>query len=564
MHTFARYFSDWTSSRRFSFKILPAAALALLVLSAYVSSISGDFVYDDQRVVLANPVMEHKDWQALAAIFTRDYWGAYHPNNANAPVESSYYRPFIHVYELVAFALVGKSGAGWHLISILLHALAAILVMLVLDKSLEAATSLPQKSRRLLALFAAAIFAVHPVQGEAVAWISAFANPLGAIFSLSAFYCYLIYRDRRKFSHIALASLLLAAALLTKEIAAIGVLLIAAHELFIFNRQSTLKQKLRSAAKPVIAFGVVTGAYLAVRYAVLHGIAAEGRNLNFPEDDLFTLTDTIRTLPSLVTTYLRLAIMPFGHSMMYDFSYVRSFLSAGFWLPLCFLSMAGALLVWGCKRVPELRIAAVWMVIPLLPHLNTRVFASEEIVHDRYLYLSMVGVAFLLAVAAYKSADRLRLSSFGRLSFAAVILAALCISTITQNTQWQNEGILWLHAAAHAPHSRIPHLALGVLAESRQDYDCALAEYTAALNVNPDTLDALNNQAFVYAKLGWWDKAMANFEKIVGLTPNKAIAHLNLSVAYGAQQRAAEAAVEKQKAVDLDLQKSLDALKSSN
>jgi tetratricopeptide (TPR) repeat protein len=220
--------------------------------------------------------------------------------------------------------------------------------------------------------------------------------------------------------------------------------------------------------------------------------------------------------------------------------------------------VAGSSLLWWGRRTPEIRIAAIWMLLPLLPHLNTRVFTSEEIVHDRYLYLSMVGVGLLLSVVAQKAAERLRLSSIGRLSIASVILIVLCAATISQNAQWQNESTLWRYAAAHAPNSRVSRMALGILAESRKDYENAVEEYGAALRINPDILDALNNQAFAYAHLGRWNEATANFERIVELMPNKAGAHMNLSVAYSMQKRLADAEREKQKAIELGLPKPPD------
>ncbi len=106
--------------------------------------------------------------------------------------------------------------------------------------------------------------------------------------------------------------------------------------------------------------------------------------------------------------------------------------------------------------------------------------------------------------------------------------------------------------AAHAPNSRIAHIGLGLLAESKQDPASALREYEAALKINPDIIDALNNSAFVYARGGDWSEATKNFERIVSLTPDKAPAHFNLSFAYSVQKRYAEALSEQRIAIELD------------
>ena len=79
-----------------------------------------------------------------------------------------------------------------------------------------------------------------------------------------------------------------------------------------------------------------------------------------------------------------------------------------------------------------------------------------------------------------------------------------------------------------------------------------MREYEAALKLNPDIIDALNNSAFVYARSGHWPEATRNFERIVSLTPDKASAHFNLSFAYSVQKRYAEAVSEQRRAIELD------------
>ena len=79
---------------------------------------------------------------------------------------------------------------------LLLHAAAGILVFVLMDKSLAAATMLGDRNRRLLAALAAGIYVVHPAQSESVAWISGLVNPLSSLFLLGAFYLYLSYREK--------------------------------------------------------------------------------------------------------------------------------------------------------------------------------------------------------------------------------------------------------------------------------------------------------------------------------------------------------------------------------
>jgi len=239
---------------------------------------------------------------------------------------------------------------------------------------------------------------------------------------------------------------------------------------------------------------------------------------------------------------------------MYDFGYVRSIGFQSFWLPLMIVLAVAACLLYLSQRMIEARLAVIWMVVPFLPHLNTRVFTSEELIHDRYLYLSMMGVGLLVAAMVLRmwQVPRLRLTCYSLACVSVLIISSLCLMTAAQNKQWVRDESLWAWSAEHAPNSRVVHLALGALAESKRDTEGALREYEAALKMNPDIIDALNNAAFVYARSGRWQEAAQKFERIVWLTPNKAIAHFNLSFAYAVLKRYEEAAREQAAAIDLD------------
>ena len=94
-------------------------------------------------------------------------------------------------------------------------------------------------------------------------------------------------------------------------------------------------------------------------------------------------------------------------------------------------------------------------------------------------------------------------------------------------------------------------MALAEIAEKRGDLDESLREYEAALQINPDIIDALNNSGFVLARMGRWTEAVGRFERIVALTPDKAIAHFNLSFAYGMLRRYPEALHELEQAIEI-------------
>jgi tetratricopeptide (TPR) repeat protein len=177
---------------------------------------------------------------------------------------------------------------------------------------------------------------------------------------------------------------------------------------------------------------------------------------------------------------------------------------------------------------------------------------SDEIIHDRYLYLSLAGGGLLASTLIVKAVRNMVVSTYAVAASATAVLTLLSLATVAQNRVWRSDADLWRNAARHAPNSRIVRLAVGTLAELEQDFDAALYEYESVLAIHPDVIDGLNHAAFVYARQRRWTEATRNFERIVAITPHKAIAHFNLSFAYAVQKRYGDAASEQRLAIDLD------------
>ena len=529
-------------------------ALLLLVVAVFANSVAGSFVHDDRLQIQNNPLFGRWDWTTISRPLTHDHWAALRPEQAGGRVDSYYYRPLFGLFLMAGYEIAGRSPLLWHLITLLLHAAAAILLFIVLDKSLARAAEIEDNGRRLLAALAAAIFAVHPAQSESVAWISGLVNPLSAILLFGSFYFYLSYREKTESSLAKLAASLglFAAASLTKESALTLVLIVAAYEIVILNHGLSLFKRARIAAVQATPYALIGAAYLAARYRVLGLLSGRNQNANFPDDAVLTLADNLRTLPALLVAYTRLIVFPFDLSFLYDFHYVRAISLGSFWAPLGGVLTIICVLAYLAKRMPEIKLAVIWMVIPLLPHLSTLVFASDELIHDRYMYVPLAGAALIPAALIVRASQISATARRWAIFASAVLLAALCAGTIFQNKEWRNDEAMWTNAASHAPNSRMVHISLGSLAESRQDSQSALQEYEAALRINPDIIDALNNAAFVEARLDRWDDATRHFERILALTPNKPVAHFNLSFVYAVKKRYADAIREQKAAIDLD------------
>jgi len=527
--------------------LLVLVGVSLLTLGTYYNSLSGGFVRDDRQLIVDNPMVGKWNLETLKLAFTRDSWANLEPEVAGDKVDSVYYRPMFLLALMWGHSVAGTNPIAWHLIAICMHLLAGILTFLAVYKILELTTHEANVSLTLMSAFATAIFVVHPVQSESVAWISGLVGPLSTALMLGAFLCYLAYRRTGAARALIGCALLFLIAAFTKEQTLTLPIIILACEYSAFRNQETAKASQRGKIVLINMTGAMI-VYLVCRYAAIGSLLGRNQNLNFPDDASLTLADQLRTLPTLLLHYCKLVVYPADLSLMYALGYVRRVNVGDFWLPLTAVSGLAALIIYAARRSPAAAIALIWLAIPLLPHLNTRAFVSDEIIHDRYLYGSFIGVGIFAAWLLW----RVSLQPAIRASFAGAVLLALVALTVNQNRQWKTDESLWTRAAKTAPDSRLVHLALAALAEKRHQPGIALAEYESVLTAHPDVIDALNDFALLSGRTGHWPEAAQKFERIVELTPDKAIAHFNLSFAYAVQKRFGDAAREQRRAIELD------------
>src|ERR1700693_5256567 len=291
----------------------PSALLPLLGLVTFVvysGSLSFEFVWDDLPQIVNSPII--RSWSNLPRAFTSDLW--YHVARHQV-----YYRPLFVAWSMLNYTLFGLRPWGWHLGAVLLHvgAVAAVFCMV----------------RRLgmeywAAALAALIFALHPVHIEPVTWISAASDTMVTIFAALAFAAFLNGRGaarnpqrnpesqrnsgRKKRAAWRMASLaLLACALLTKEMAVMFSALVAIYAwLYPSKGNASLGQRVVGAVMEAAPYAVVTLAYALLRkHALLHPTGQF--------DPSHGMVDVARTLPLVLSVYLRQLLIPVGITGLY-------------------------------------------------------------------------------------------------------------------------------------------------------------------------------------------------------------------------------------------------------
>ena len=512
--------------------------VALAVLFS-ANTLTNTFAAEDTQLIVNNVFL--KDWRNLPQAFASGDW--FLATNDISSVAKSEYRPMVLVWQNLVYTLVGTSTSGWHLSSLLLHAVVTFLLFVVFRRF----TGRPE-----LALLSASLFAVHPVHAEAVAWASGVADVLLALFLLPAFYAYLRYRERRDGAWLALAAVFFLFSLWVKEAAFALLLIIAYCELIHFKEREPLPARSRRLLWAGIAMLVPAAIYLLMRRQALGAW--------FSTQDVFMpLATTLATIPVATLTYLKLAVLPFGYSYQHYTPWVVSFTDVRFFAPLAALIAIAALVALSRSRL--LRFAGVWLIALILPAAaGIGRLPVEYMVQDRTLYLASAGFCLAVALGVEWLTARLPEGRRKPLTIALISLLVLVagVATIRQNRTWHDDVSVFTRNVAADPDSPYAHSALSTLYFSMGKVREAEAAARHALEINPQHINAYQSLSFFSKQFGKLDESIAYLEQArdrVPLTPltrrELATLYLNLGLQYGEKKDRGRAEEHLVKSLDL-------------
>ncbi len=457
----------------FRFGSNPSRIGILLLLAAtyfvYAPVTAFSFVYDDIFQIVQNPRID--SWGLLPGYFTQHFWAHVPGTPANL------YRPLVLVWFLINNSIFSHEPSGWHLTTLLVHLTATALVFLIARKLLR---------QPLSAFGVTALFALHPIHVESVAWVSAVTEPLCAVWFLASFLGYMKFREKDGSIKWLLASLgCYGAALLTKETAVGLPVLLIAYELM--NQGWTeIGVSLRSSARRLWPYFVVLAAYLAARFEILHGLAHRASTV--------PLHDAFLTLPWAFWFYVRKCVWPGAMSPLYDIHYVTAIRSFDFLAPALLTAFASVALICAYSRrgFDKLALALTWFVLTLAPALAAFVAAPKyEGLTDRYLYLPSVAVCLLAGLALDASASRPWIQ---RTAWACLALALFAspFAIRSQARVWESNYSLFQRAVELAPGNVTAAINFGVELQRRERYQEALALAQNSLTSEPDSVNLLS------------------------------------------------------------------------
>lgn len=486
--------------------------LLLLVVISYIPSLDAPFVFDDiDNIVLNLKVHAEKITDLGRAL--------------NSEVSSS--RPLAMFSFAVNHWLGGLNIFGYHLVNILIHSLNALLLyqllLLIPVPRLPATTVVSADQFRKTAFWAAALWAVNPVQTQAVTYIVQRMTSMATFFYLATLCLYLAWRSERLATRPAIPLLLgtFALGLACKEIVLTLPLALILLD-YIFFPQN-LQRRL-----PFLAGGVLLSLFLALYYLQGHAFAPL---TTFPNRN-FNAWERIMTQWRVIWHYLSLFILPIPDRLhlTYNFTVSRSLFSPWTTIPALaaiITSITSAILL--RHRFPVLAWAILFFFLTMLPEAS---FINLELAFIHRLYLPSL---FLVFAALYY----LPAATSKKAGPALLLLIALwSYWTITRNDEWQNKGRLWRtniergETTARAENN----LATALIDGGR--FTEALARIEAGLKIVELAADRLilnYNKAFTLFYLQDYPKALEVFQDIAREYGSYRQTYLYIGLIYLAQ-----------------------------
>ncbi len=494
---------------------------------AWSNSFHGPFVFDDLPSIVNNSLIRELD-----RFFT------------DPSVFLAFPRRFLGYLSLaVNFKIGGLATEGYHIVNLLLHlsstlALYAFCRMLLRTPYLAASPSVGGSPH--LSLIAALLFVAHPIQTQAVTYITQRFTVIATLFYLLALTCYLRSRTGQADDAVSpawYASAILCAicAMLSKEIAFTLPIAVGLLECFFF---SGMRRRITRLGPFFALLAIIP---LLILFGNSHAPQQVTHRWIPPLQTGISQSDYLTTQPAVFATYLRLMLVPVNQTLDYDYPLVRSLAepqAAGGLILLLALTLLACCLYRQTANLGA-RLTAFGIFWFLLALSVESFVPLDDLINEHRLYLPSAGAA--IAAAGFLSLLARRVSARSIAITSGIIITLLALTTWKRNLVWSDEILLWSDAVAKAPGKARPHYNLGTVLSNRGVVDAAEEEFKAALAIDPQHAKARYNLGVLRASRGDTAEAKTHYETALRLEPSLAEAHNSLGVLLAAQGRLPEA-----------------------
>ena len=433
--------------------------------------------------------------------------------------------PVTMLSHMVGVELFDLRSGMHHLLNVVFHAIATVLLFVVLKRATKA---------RWPSAFVAAVFALHPLHVESVAWISERKDVLCALFWFLTLYCYIRYAERPSAGRYFVVLGAFGLGLMSKPMTVTLPFVLLLFDVWPLRRVQlprTIWEK-----TPMLA--------LAVADSVVTWVVQRDNGAFLSP---FTLPTRIETALVSYVTYLRQTIWPTRLAVFYPYPLHGPGIERA--IASCIILLALSwLLIWRYRRYPYCRVGWLWFLGTLVPVIGLKQIGGQSHA-DRYTYIPMVG---LLIVLAWGAADFIkRRSRIKPLMATAAGILCLLLSAVSwrQIGYWRNDGTLNQHAIDVVQGNAFAHNNLASYLEANHRVGEALWHVEEAVRIQPDYPSALQHLGLLKARAGLYSAAIPHFEAALRSNPRMVEAGANLGWCLVEVERYREAVPYLEKAV---------------
>ncbi len=473
--------------------LILAAGLFLGALLPFLGALDHGFVnYDDYTYVTEN----HWVQQGLTLASLRWAFTTLHFSN---------WHPLTWIGYQLDFELFGLDPRGYHLVSLVLHALNAVLLFLVVRR-------LTRATGRALAM--SLLWAIHPLRVESVVWISERKDLVSLLFGLLAIAAYHRFATTtRRGWWMAWTAAAMAASLMTKPMLVTLPLLLLLLDYWPLERLgSTGREWLRCCREkwPLWTLSLISSA-----------VAILAQSGAMPDAQQLPVSTRLANAADAIRNYLWDQVAPANLAVFYPLD--PSVLTPARWITGFLLVLGITILAFAIRRSHRFVLVGWgWFLVALLPVLGL-IQVGGQARADRYTYLPSIGFWWLVVFGSWTWLNRSLGPSWARrVGIGLVALVALPSAWCTQRqtTTWHDSVTLFQQALAAAGPSYTTHLNLGRGYSERGEHTTAAASYRSAIALDPDRPDAWNNLASALHSTEQLREALAAYERALTTDPD--------------------------------------------
>ena len=506
--------------------------ICLLLITALLGTfwpvLKHEFVkYDDDKYVTENPhVVAGVTLRSVVWAFSRPHYHMWHPLTS--------------LSHMLDYEVFGPHPLGHHLTSLLLHIANTLLMFLVLRRLTGAVWQ---------SAFVAAVFGLHPLQVESVAWVAERKNVLSSFFWLLTLHAYVRYVERRSIGRYLLTILAFCGGLMAKPIVVVVpfVLLLLDYwplgrlRLGNQHRPDELRQgKSDKGCRRQFSLGylIAEKVPMAVFAALVGVITLLAQRAGGTVSGLESIPLGYRVANAFISylTYIEKLIWPSRLAVLYphpggDFSMARLVVSVSL------VSVITVFSIYVAHKQRYLVVGWLWYLGTLVPVIGL-VQVGAQARADRYMYMTMIGLLIVVAWGLGKLAAKWRYRVAAAALLVGVVLSAASARASLQLRHWRNSTALFKHTLGVTDNNYVMHNNYGYMLLESDRADEAIAHFEEAVRINPRFVEAYVNIGVGCLGQGRRDLAVNHWRKVVELKPDSAEVLNNLGWVLAATEDA--------------------------